>query len=174
MHRSRGAFTLLELATVLVIIAILSVMLLGAVENIRARVEQAVCINNLKTLHVAANGYIQQYGHWPQINPALLQTNRPAYEGAWLKALEPFGAAQKVWVCRTMSHLLGNEPDWKTPETSRLDYTAMPFDAKPFTPFQWSRQPWFVEKGNAHGEGNLIIFTDGHVGKLNDLLPKKP
>ena len=31
-------------------------------------------------------------------------------------------------------------------------------------------QPWFVESGDVHGNGNLIIFPDGHVQELGDFL----
>jgi hypothetical protein len=48
----------------------------------------------------------------------------------------------------------------------------MNFDDKPTTPHQWPRQHWFLERANVHGNGNLIIFTDGSVGESNDLVPK--
>ena len=48
----------------------------------------------------------------------------------------------------------------------------MSFDDKPTTPHKWPRQPWFIETANVHGNGNLIIFTDGSVGQSNDVLSK--
>jgi hypothetical protein len=57
-------------------------------------------------------------------------------------------------------------PDYSKPENAPLDYMPMPFDDKPTTPHQWSRQPWFVEIGDVHGNGNLIIFTDGSISDL--------
>ena len=56
--------------------------------------------------------------------------------------------------------------DYSKPENARIDYMPMPFDDKPTTPHQWPRQPWFVEVGDMHGNGNLIIFTDGSVSDL--------
>jgi hypothetical protein len=65
--------------------------------------------------------------------------------------------------------LLGN-PNLSNPVNARLDYVATTFDDKPTTPHQWPRQPWFAEVGNMHGNGNLIIFTDGSIGDLNTVL----
>jgi hypothetical protein len=65
--------------------------------------------------------------------------------------------------------LLGN-PDYLKPENTRIDYIPMPFDDKPTTPHQWPRQPWFVEAGDVHGHGNLIIFTDGSIGDLSSAI----
>ena len=64
-----------------------------------------------------------------------------------------------------MQDLLHN-PDYSKPENARADYFAMPFDNKPTTPHQWPRQPWFVETADVHGNGNLIIFTDGSISDL--------
>jgi hypothetical protein len=80
-------------------------------------------------------------------------------------ALQPFGVSRKTWICPTIQDLLRN-PDYSRPENARADYFAMPFDDKPTTPHQWPRQPWFVETGDVHGNGNLIIFTDGSISDL--------
>jgi prepilin-type N-terminal cleavage/methylation domain-containing protein len=171
MSRRRG-FTLLELMTVIVVIGILAVMLVGATEKVRSRIEKFRCSGNLRTLHVAVNAYVQQNGQWPQINTALAKNQSFAYADAWIKALEPFGAARGAWLCPTLRRTWG-EPDFKTPETSRTDYMPTPFDSKQFTPFKWSRQPWFIEKGDLHGNGNLMIFPDGHIAELNEMVKVK-
>ena len=166
------AFTLLELMTVIVIIAILGTILLGTTEKVRARVERVRCVNNLRGLHVAASSYLQQNGKWPQINPFLLKKKDGVYEERWVKALEPFGVQPKNWLCPTVTRVLG-EPDWKKTKSYRIDYTPMPFDDKPFTPHRWTKQPWFIEKGDVHGSGNLIIFPDGSITTLNELAGKR-
>ncbi len=63
-------------------------------------------------------------------------------------------------------------PDYNDPAHARIDYIATPFDDKPFTPHQWPRQPWFIESGDVHGNGNLLIFTDGSISEVNDLIPR--
>ena len=66
---------------------------------------------------------------------------------------------------------LGN-PDLHDPNNIRLDYTPMPFDANPRTPYRWPLQPWFIEKNSVHGNGNLIMFTNGSIREALDLIPK--
>jgi hypothetical protein len=63
-----------------------------------------------------------------------------------------------------------HNPDLTNPANVRVDYVAMPFDDKPTTPHQWPRQPWFVETVDVHGNGNLIIFTDGSISDLKTLV----
>ena len=48
----------------------------------------------------------------------------------------------------------------------------MPFDNKPRTPYRWGRMPWFVERADFHGQGQLIIFTDGSVQELKNVVRK--
>jgi hypothetical protein len=67
-----------------------------------------------------------------------------------------------------MQGMLDN-PDYSTPDVARIDYIPMPFDPKPTTPHEWPRAPWFVETGDVHGSGNLIIFTDGSISDLSTI-----
>ena len=165
-----GGFTLLELLTVITIILILAMMLLPAVDGIRSRAERVACTANLHSLFIAANAYVQQNGYWPQIPGALVKTDSTdhAYSTAWINALTPFNITKKVWVCPTVQRLMGN-PDLEQLTNQRIDYLATPFDPKPQTPYKWSLQPWFVERGAMHGTGNLMIFGDGSVKASNDV-----
>ena len=76
-------------------------------------------------------------------------------------------------ICPTIQTLMEN-PDYTQPENARLDYMPMPFDDKPTTPHQWPRQPWFVETGDVHGNGNLIVFTDGSIRDLKTITRNAP
>ncbi len=165
---SRG-FTLLELGIVIAIIAIFSVLVLGGWGTMQSRARRAGCMQNLKTLYIGTDLYLQQNNEWPQISVD------PSSEGgteqfalAWISALQPFGVTAKEWICPEIQQLIGN-PDYSQPDNARLDYIPMPFDNKPTTPHEWSSQPWFIERGNAHGKGNLIIFTDGHIVAADEL-----
>jgi prepilin-type N-terminal cleavage/methylation domain-containing protein len=166
--RTERGFTILEVFVVAVIIAILAALLLPVFSKMRARAQRVQCMGNLRSLYVAAESYVQQNGSWPQI-PILSDDSDASeqdYANAWIVAFAPFGPTQKTWICPTIQELLQN-PDLSKPENVRLDYFATPFDDKPTTPHQWPKQPWFAETGDVHGNGNLIIFTDGSISDLN-------
>ena len=165
-------FTLLELLTAIAVIVILTTLLVGVVGSFRSRARRAQCVLNLKALYVGAELYVQQYNQWPQIAADPSSANAASqYAAGWIAALEPFGVTRKTWICPEIETELGN-PDYTSPENVRIDYFATPFDDKPNTPHQWPTQPWFIERGSVHGDGNLIIFTDGHVSGVNDLIPR--
>jgi prepilin-type N-terminal cleavage/methylation domain-containing protein len=166
-QRGAGGFTLLEVFVVIVIIAILATLLLPVFSKMRARAQRVQCMANLRSLYVAAESYVQQNGSWPQI-PIVSDDSDASeqdYANAWIVALTPFGPTQKTWICPTIQELLQN-PDLSKPENVRVDYVATSFDDKPPTPHQWAKQPWFAETGDVHGNGNLIIFTDGSISDL--------
>ncbi len=162
--RAARAFTLLELMTVLVIIGIFVAIGLGVYGNLLGRARRAQCTANLRQLHVAAAQYVQQNGNWPQIRRVDYPVAQD-YANAWVDALSPFGVPRSTWICPSIQEALRS--DYTNPENARIDYVAMNFDDKPMTPHQWQTQPWFVEVGDVHGNGNLMIFADGSVSDLN-------
>lgn len=164
------AFTLLEVSIAIVIIAILTVLAIPVISKFRARAQRAQCSANLKNLYIATDLYLQENGSWPQIARGGPDAAPEEFANAWITALAPFGPTRKTWICPTIQNLMEN-PDYTTAAENRIDYIATPFDDKPATPHRWPRQPWFAERGDVHGHGNLIIFTDGSIGDLNTLLP---
>jgi prepilin-type N-terminal cleavage/methylation domain-containing protein len=164
------AFSLLELLTVVVVIGILILLLLPTLAAMRARAQRGQCTANLRTLYIATEAYIQQNGSFPQISMADDDSDSADlnYASAWITALKPFGVSEKSWICPTIQTLLGN-PDYMKPENIRVDYMACAFDDKPMTPHQWQKQPWFAEVGDVHGNGNLVILTDGSVNDLKTI-----
>ena len=96
------AFTLVELLTVVVVIAILIGLLMPTLGTIRERSRCAKCVSNLKQLHTAAMNFATDAGELPwaascdqyQINPDGTRTWRKAQTG-WLD-----------WI----SHTPGNPP----------------------------------------------------------------
>ena len=150
---------------VAVIIAILAALLIPVISTMSARAQRVQCMTNLRNLYTAAELYVQQNGSWPQISEDADSDEATA----WIAALKPFGPTEKTWICPTIQSLMQN-PDYMKPENARIDYLATPFDDKPTTPHQWPRQPWFVEVADVHGNGNLIIFTDGSISDLKTVL----
>jgi prepilin-type N-terminal cleavage/methylation domain-containing protein len=165
------AFTLLELLSVIVIIAILAVLAIPAFDTVKLRLEKVHCISNLKSLYVAANTYVQDNHHWPQINPMLVKSAPNEYAKGWIDALTPYHVAKQSWICPTMQRVFGN-PDYLKPGAERVDYFATPFDTLAFTPHKWNSQPWFAERGDMHGNGNLLIMSDGSIHELKEFMKK--
>jgi type II secretory pathway pseudopilin PulG len=167
IHRL-AAFTLIEIFSAIVIILILITLLLPAYDTIRARMDKVACMNNLRQLYVAGGAYIQEYGQWPQIDPHLLKQQDGAYDEAWIETFVPFGVTRTSWICPTIERDLGG-PDYTQKANYRTDYIAMPFDTKHLTPYKWPTSPWFVERGNVHGNGNLLVQSNGAVVELTQL-----
>ena len=166
----RTGFTLLELLIVVVIIGIVATLLIPVYSQLRARAQKVQCIANLHSLYVAADVYVQQQRHWPQL---FLKdyASIDDYANAWITTLAPYGPDRKTWICPTIQDSL-RDPDYTQPHQARLDYVSTAFDDKQTSPHQWRSQPWFVETGNVHGNGNLLILTDGSIAEMNDVLPK--
>ena len=166
-NRREAAFTLLEALTCVIVVAILLVMLFPVYTQVIRRIERTKCMSNLRSLHVASSLYVQEHRMWPQVatrglDPKIVASN-------WISTMQPYGLVQINWICPTQQKLLQN-PDLGDPENVRIDYIATPFDRNPMTPMRWASQPWFVESGDVHGNGNLLIFSDGHIQELGDFL----
>ena len=162
-------FTLLELMTVFVVIAILVAMLLPAFDHLKSRAERAACMNNLKSLYVSADAYLQSQGHWPQIPANLIQGDSKEYARLWHEALQPYGLSPKNWICPSVQRTTKN-PDYLKPENLRVDYIATPFDDNPIIPRKYPTHPWFAERGDVHGDGNLVVFTNGQIKSLSEIV----
>ena len=160
--------TLLELLTTIVVIAILMLMIIPALASMKSRAEKFACMARLRGLYTGANGYIQQYGYWPQVDRSLLGSHSQDYYEKWIEALLPMGISREGWVCPSVQREMGN-PDLNDSKNYRTDYAAMTFDALPSTPYKWPTMPWFVEKGDIHGTGNLVILTNGSIQDLSTL-----
>lgn len=167
--REKG-FTLLEMAICVVVILILVVLGVACARKIQSKAEMVQCSANLKSLYIATTGYMTDHKQWPQIivDPKIMQFTKE-----WIAALRPYKIDERSWVCPTIQRKL-KKPDLTIPKNQRLDYIPTPFGPHSNKPFQWSTQPWFLEVGNSHGNGNLLIFMDGSIRPFGDMarLPK--
>ena len=91
----REAFTLLELMCVIAIVSILAVIVLQANTGWKEPGGAGPCLSNLKSLYIGASTYMQQQGHWPQIDPRLV-TNQAGIRAAMVRgagAVRDFAAS---------------------------------------------------------------------------------
>ena len=163
--------TLLEVITVIVIIGILASMLVPIQSSLTANAQEASCLANLRGLYVAAQGYLQASGSWPQISPNLIVDDPKTYAHSWVDALEKYGAPHKAWICPAVQRSLGISMDAiDDPDNYRIDFIAAPFDDNPATPRLNPTQAWFVEKAGLHPRGNLVILANGTLTSLKDIV----
>lgn len=174
LRRARSAgVTLLELLTVIIVIGILATMLLPAISSMASRMDRAKCTMNLKAVYLGAEFYLQDHKQWPQINPRISGDDSDEYARLWMAALQPYKVSKESWHCPSVQKvMLGDTPDPTKDPTERIDYFPTPFDDKEITPHRWTGQPWFIERGAMHGEGNLMIFSDGSVKTLDEYMAK--
>lgn len=69
--RKKTEFTLIELLVVIAIIAILTAMLLPALNKAREKSKSISCVSNLKQLSLVALGYLDSYGEYFPPNPPI-------------------------------------------------------------------------------------------------------
>jgi prepilin-type N-terminal cleavage/methylation domain-containing protein len=174
---ARSGFTLLELLTVCVIIAVLAALGVGLFDQLRDRSERVNCTNNLRGLYSGFQSYVVQHGHWPQ-NPNKIADK--GYDNWWIEEMQKLGISEKAWICPThqreqkkaakLSPQGKEKRDPNKKEDRQIHYLPTPFDHNPATPRRWPTQPWLIEVGNFHGDGPLIIFPDGTVNSLGQFL----
>lgn len=162
-------FTLLEMMTVIVVICILAIMVFSVAGALRGKAERGRCVNNLQGLYAAGVSYMTDHESWPQIPVTDLED--PSFAKAWLEAFKPYQISPQNWICGAVQRALGNPPE--DPDNPRLDYMPTNFDNRPSSPWRYPTHPWFVERADVHGDGNLIMLTNGTVYSVNDLSPKK-
>lgn len=169
-RRSSG-FTIIELLTVMVIIAVLALLVVGAIEQIRARSERVNCTANLRNLYAGLSSYLTQYEHWPQCPHKL---GNETYDEWWMAELGKVGINEKTWHCPTLTRemkagtYLEAQGGAAKSKYKQIHYMPTPFDENPSTPRKWPTQPWLIEIYSGHGNGALIIFPDGSVTAFND------
>jgi prepilin-type N-terminal cleavage/methylation domain-containing protein len=166
-HSERCGFTLMEILVALGVLAVLVIVSLVAYKPLLARADAGRCMANMRGLHVVLSAYIQDRAQWPQEPRDLWEgDNEAAVEDWWIEELKPYGAEERVWQCPTLARQQRSAAD-----AQRMHYAPTRFDARPFTPFRWAKQPWLIEIGNMHGRGAHILFPDGSIRVMSDFVP---
>lgn len=156
----------MEVMTTIVVISILCLMAYQSFTVIQAKAERSRCESNLRSLYTAAASYVTDQGSWPQI--PVDDLDDPAFALAWIDAFTPYKIGRVNWICPSVQKALGN-PSYEGNNDVRIDYIPTPFEEGPHTPYQWPTHPWFLERGDVHGDGNLIMFTNGRIRSLTEV-----
>lgn len=158
MQNNRQAFTVIEVLAVVAILAVLLALILPVLEKIRPRFERALCMNNLKNLRVAFSGYATD--GWPQV-PKEIKLGTLTEQRWWLEKTEKeLGLTKNSWQCPTIRRLFSDQPEKDRP---LIHYLPTPFSKEPNRANKSSQMPWFIEIGDAHGQGNLLVRQNGTV-----------
>lgn len=157
--RRRG-FTVTELLVTIGVIALLASLTVPLYESFRERARKAKCISNLRNIHTGLLGYVTDKGRWPQMEEDKYKFTEEEFFQFWVDATEPYGCGEDSWVCPSDRALERLSPQKR--KTYFGSYVTTRFDDKPQTPFRWN-QPWTMERGNFHGQGQHILLPDGSV-----------
>ena len=152
------AYTIIEILAVVSILAVLMGLCLPAFEKIRPMAERTVCMNNLRNLRSAFSVYATE--GWPQI-PDGIPLGSLSEQRWWLeKSQKELGLTKSVWQCPTIRRQFAKEPEKDRP---LIHYLPTPFSKEPNRANKSPQMPWFIEIGDAHGQGNLLVRQNGTV-----------
>ncbi|MFK5920598.1 MAG: prepilin-type N-terminal cleavage/methylation domain-containing protein [Verrucomicrobiota bacterium] len=161
--KNRRAFTLIELLVVMVVIAVLVSIGVPSYQSQKRSAERAVCMSQMRTIHVALDNYITENNHWPQIPTGIFESdNESDFWKWWILTLEPYGAGEQIWLCPSDKVRKESEDEYNG------SYLPTKFDAHHHTPYRWAAQPWLLERGDLHKKGAHILMLDGSIHSSRD------
>lgn len=158
MRKPAAAFTLLEMLAAVMVVVILTALAFPAYQRVLPAAERAVCIGNLRNLHVAFATYATE--GWPQI-PTEIPLGSREEERWWLeKSEKDLKLSKKTWICPTIARDARSMPEADRP---LIHYLPTPFSGESNQAYRSQQMPWFIEIANAHGQGNLMVRANGTV-----------
>lgn len=158
MRDNLRGFTILETLAVVAILAVLMALSFPAFEKILPMLERIACVKNLKNLRSAFGEYATE--GWPQI-PEGIKLGSLAEQRWWLEMTEKdLGLSKSAWQCPTIRRQFAKEPEKDRP---LIHYLPTPFSKEPNRANKSPQMPWFIEIGDAHGQGNLLVRQNDTV-----------
>lgn len=160
--RIRRGFSLVEILMVVIIVALLATMTFPLYAALRAKAGLAGCLSNMRIIGLGLNGYMQDHNMvWPQAPAGYFNGDSQQLATWWKDTLEPYGVADKHWICP--SDAARNDPrNMKKGFSS--SYGVTPFDDLPNTAFRWKLPPWAMEHSGFHGaRGPNMLMADGTI-----------
>jgi len=169
-----GAFTIVEILAVVIILLILASFVVPNYSTWIARAQEAKCMANMRAIHVGLLGYLNDHREvWPQ-GPSPKEES--AWANFWITTLDPYGITAKTWQCPTLA------AQFRRGERAPIDggavhYSPTMFDDQSYTAKRLStyplNQPWLIERADAHENGALIVFGDGSIKSFNQVLAEQ-
>jgi len=124
--RKRAGLTLIEVLVVVGVIGLLAALILPAVQSAREAARRAQCVNNLKQLVLAAQGYHGSMGSFPSclyLHPAYSKAGRAWNNAGWLALMLPQLDQQPLYSAINFEIMWGSTPvtgPWGTAWSPRL------------------------------------------------------
>ena len=144
----RGGFTFIELAVVLIVIAILASILFPVFVRAREKARTVVCMNNLSQLGMALHLYAQDYGG-----------SFPPSEKGWADAMREYVRNFAVFRCPSAETAKARSSYWYEPghTTDERGTERLLFDTPLISPHLW-RDTFFLHAGSVN-----VLFLNGKV-----------
>ncbi len=130
LPRRRAAFSLVELLTVIAIIAVLVGLLLPAVQSARESSRRSSCANNLKQLALGCLSYDSSQGHFPSGGWGFQWTGDPdagfgqPQPGGWSYQILPFIERNDLFNMGTNGAVPRTQPNFQTAATTTQTQAA--------------------------------------------------
>ena len=163
----RKGWSLAELLVAIAILALLATLSFPAYSFIKAKLEFATCVGNLKAIHAGLSTNIQDHAMvWPQYPHDIRETGEEEDDDKlsqwWFETLKPYGVTRKTWLCPADRD--GHEHNNQDGDHLMVSYGVTLFDEMPNSAYRWV-QPWVIESGQNHGksQGPNLIMPDGQV-----------
>lgn len=161
----RQAFTLIEVMVTVAIIAVLALISVGAYTKYLAYADNAACIIRMKDVGTGLANYTLSRGEWPQYPESLENAEEEKMWEWWITTLEPYGVAPIAWLCPADERMRKQASKKEGTPREKYEGTYIPtyFDTGHDTPFLWINQPWLVERGAYHPNGQNILLANRAV-----------